>query len=218
MKKLTVVLAIVCSVVVGATMAVTLHVLHMQIHGSAAAQTDHMDHAAHMAAMAQQHQHHPGQEMDADPRPEFHAIKSLSAEEIEAYQKGMGHGMAKAGEQNHYPGPRHILDHATELGLSASQSDQIRTITDNMKQQAIATGNQIIENERKLNELFANKTIDQQKLEALVAETAVLQGKLRLIHLTAHLQTVKILTPQQIAEYDRLQGYTVMAQSHNSPM
>jgi Spy/CpxP family protein refolding chaperone len=183
-------------------------------HSSMPAGMDHnmpagMSHEDHMKMMAagQVHNHHPGQEDSPDPRPEFRAIKSLTADEIQAYEEGTGHGMAKAAEQNHYPGPRHLLDLAKELQLSPDQIRQIEKIKASMSAAAIPTGKQLIENERKLNRLFADKQIDKAQLDALVAESAVIQGKLRLIHLSAHLEVRKLLTAEQIDKYDELRGY-----------
>ena len=48
-------------------------------------------------------------------------IKALSAADIKMYLEGHGMGLAKAAELNHYPGPRHVLDSATELKLSHEQ-------------------------------------------------------------------------------------------------
>ena len=45
-------------------------------------------------------------------------------------------------------------------------------------------------------------------LGRLTEEVAILRGKLRELHLATHIETRSILTPQQIAEYDRLRGYT----------
>src|SRR5665213_3400327 len=52
---------------------------------------------------------------------EQRAIKSLSPDEVKAYLAGEGMGLAKAGELNHYPGPKHILAMADHLGLTPAQ-------------------------------------------------------------------------------------------------
>jgi len=166
-----------------------------------------------MVEGTQTHNHHPGQEDSPDPRPEFRAIKSLTADEIQAYEEGTGHGLAKAAEQNHYPGPRHLLDLAKELQLSADQIQQIEKIKGSMSSAAIPTGKQLIKNERKLNLLFAEKKIDKAQLDAVVAESATLEGKLRLIHLSAHLEVRKLLTSEQIDKYDELRGYKSTAKT-----
>jgi Spy/CpxP family protein refolding chaperone len=166
-----------------------------------------MSHEDHFKMITAAQAHHPGQEDSPDPRPEFRAIKSLTADEIQAYEEGTGHGMAKAAEQNHYPGPRHLLDLAKELQLSAEQIQQIERIKASMSAAAIPAGKQLIENERKLNRLFAEKKIDKAQLDAVVAESASIEGKLRLIHLSAHLEARKLLTNEQIDKYDELRGY-----------
>jgi hypothetical protein len=56
---------------------------------------------------------------------ETRALKTLSDEDIAALLKGEGMGMAKAAELNGYPGPRHVLDLAQELGLTDSQRLQV---------------------------------------------------------------------------------------------
>jgi hypothetical protein len=44
-------------------------------------------------------------------------------------------------------------------------------------------------------------------LRTIVGDIAELQGELRFTHLNAHLETKKILSPQQVAKYDELRGY-----------
>src|SRR5665213_709350 len=56
---------------------------------------------------------------------EQRAIKSLSPDEVKAYLAGEGMGLAKAGELNHYPGPKHILAMADHLGLTPAQRARI---------------------------------------------------------------------------------------------
>jgi hypothetical protein len=59
---------------------------------------------------------------------EARAIKALSDQEIEAYLSGQGMGYAKAAELNSYPGPKHVLELARELGLTPAQEEQTLTI------------------------------------------------------------------------------------------
>ncbi len=48
-------------------------------------------------------------------------IRSLTPEEIRQIEQGEGAGFAKPAELNGLPGPRHVLDLAHELDLSADQ-------------------------------------------------------------------------------------------------
>jgi len=44
-------------------------------------------------------------------------------------------------------------------------------------------------------------------METAIAEIATLQGKLRLVHLQAHLETKQVMTQKQVKKYDELRGY-----------
>lgn len=134
-------------------------------------------------------------------------IKSLSAEEVEQLLNGQGMGLAKAAELNSYPGPRHVLELAAELRLSAEQRAQTQAAFDRMRDEAVRLGRLIVERERALDAMFAKGEIDAGKLRAATSEIARLQGELRAAHLAAHLETRRLLSPQQITKYDELRGY-----------
>src|SRR5262245_2655713 len=135
-------------------------------------------------------------------------IKSLSPEEIEAYKSGQGMGFAKAAELNQYPGPKHVLELAGELQLSDIQKAETLRIFDRMHRDATGLGERLVAKERELDRLFASKRIDANKLRSTVADIAKLQGQLRVCHLQAHLDMHRLLSPEQIAKYDKLRGYS----------
>ncbi|HEY0097437.1 MAG TPA: periplasmic heavy metal sensor [Pyrinomonadaceae bacterium] len=134
-------------------------------------------------------------------------IKSLSREEIEQLLQGHGMGLAKAAELNHYPGPRHVLELGERLKLTPEQRTATEGAFARMREEAMRLGRQIVARERELDAMFAKGEIDAGKLRASTAEIARLQGNLRAAHLAAHLETRRILSPQQIAKYDELRGY-----------
>ena len=139
---------------------------------------------------------------------ERRGIKSLSAAEVEELLNGHGMGLAKAAELNHYPGPRHVLELAAELQLTPRQRAQTQAAFERMRGVAVQLGRRIVERERELDSLFAESKIDAGSLQAATAEIARLQGALRAAHLSAHLEMRRLLSPQQIAKYDELRGYT----------
>ena len=114
-------------------------------------------------------------------------IKALAKQEIDGYLSGDGMGFAKAAELNHYPGPRHVLELAEKLQLSGEQRKRTQAIFESMKSHAVSLGKQLVEKEQLLESRFAEGTISDAELEQLVTETAVIQGKLRTVHLRAHL-------------------------------
>jgi Spy/CpxP family protein refolding chaperone len=138
---------------------------------------------------------------------EKHEIKALSKAEIDGYLSGDGMAFAKVAELNRYPGPRHVLDLADQLQLSAEQRKRTQAIFEGMKSQALSLGKQLVEKEQLLDSRFAEGTISEAELERLVTEVSFIQGKLRTVHLRAHLAQRAVLTRDQIRIYDSLRGY-----------
>ena len=134
-------------------------------------------------------------------------IKALSKEEVDRYLSGDGMGFAKTAELNHYPGPRHVLELAGQLQLSDEQRRRTQAILEDMKSQAVSLGKQLVEKEQLLDSRFAEGTISEAELEQLVTQVSVIQGKLRAVHLRAHLAQKVVLTQDQIRIYDALRGY-----------
>jgi len=138
---------------------------------------------------------------------EHREIKALSEKEAAAYEAGEGMGYAKAAELNQYPGPRHVLELARELKLTAEQEERTRRVHGRMRDRAVAIGRSIVARERDLDALFAERRVTAESLARATAEIGRLQGELRATHLAAHLETRALLTPDQIAAYDGLRGY-----------
>lgn len=156
-------------------------------------------------------QHHPSQYRGEEKR----AIKSLSEQDVNAYLDGHGMALAKAAELNHYPGPRHVLELASELKLSDKQVADTKASFDRMHREATRLGALIVEKEKQLDNLFASKQIDSGRLKAVTSEIANLQGELRFVHLKAHLEMRQALTEEQVLKYDQLRGYKDGGHSHN---
>ncbi|MBT5811415.1 MAG: hypothetical protein HOI19_13655 [Rhodospirillaceae bacterium] len=135
------------------------------------------------------------------------AIKSLSAKDIDDLRNGRGWGFAKAAELNGVPGPVHLLELRTEIGLTPSQIAAIKGQFKAMKAKAVPLGKTLIEREALLERAFASGDIDSAKLKALLADIAVARRDLRFVHLATHLETPAILSPDQIKTYNRLRGY-----------
>ncbi len=152
-----------------------------------------------LSANAQHATPHAGQET--------RAVKALSEEEARDLASGSGMGLAKAAELNGYPGPRHVLDLAKELALTADQARAIQEVHGRMNGEAVAVGGAILEREQALDRLFATRAIDEVKLAALTGEIGGLSGRLRAAHLKAHLETTALLDRRQVHLYGQLRGY-----------
>jgi len=66
---------------------------------------------------------------------------------------------------------------------------------------------ELIAKEQALDRHFANGDITPDRLAAATAAIAVLEGRLRAVHLSAHLETRALLNADQIARYEQPRGY-----------
>jgi Spy/CpxP family protein refolding chaperone len=140
-------------------------------------------------------------------------IKALSEQQIADLKAGRGMGLALPAELNGYPGPSHLLELADKLNLSAAQRDRIKQLFDSMKAEAVPIGAKLIEQETMLDQQFASRSITSDRLQAATAEIGATQAALRNTHLKYHLETVQILSGDQMRQYAMLRGY-----ADNAPM
>ena len=150
------------------------------------------------------HQHQPSPYQGETSRN----IKALSEQDIDNYLNGRGMGFAKAAELNSYPGPMHVLEYTRQLGLTESQKQQIQQIYDSMHQRAVALGKQIVEQEKTVDQLFARRHASTDNLPRALTSLGNLQGELRAVHLLAHVETARLLSQEQINQYNTLRGYS----------
>jgi hypothetical protein len=141
---------------------------------------------------------------------EIRNIKSLSDNDVQSLRNGTGEafgGVAKLAELNGYPGPRHVLDMGSELQLTDRQRMEIELIYQNMSNKAKSIGVAIIAIEQDMDRALANKTITEENLQLMLDKSGDLYGQLRFVHLSAHLDTVKTLTIEQVQMYNKIRGY-----------
>ena len=139
---------------------------------------------------------------------ETRAIKALSESDMEELLRGGGWGLALPAELNGLPGPAHLLELSDEIGLSADQVAQIEAIHAEMKREAIDGGKRLIAAEQAIEDAFAGRDVDAQKLLVLVEEASAARAQLRFVHLSRHLLMPPLLTTEQIRQYGILRGYT----------
>jgi hypothetical protein len=115
--------------------------------------------------------------------------------------------MGSVAELNHYPDPRQVLELAVKLGLSAEQQQATINLYDEIRPEAVRLGKQLVKQEQRLNRVFAWGQATEQNIEPIVTDIGVLQAKIRLTHLLAHIRARELLTKDQIKRYDELQGH-----------
>jgi Spy/CpxP family protein refolding chaperone len=134
-------------------------------------------------------------------------IKALSDAQVDEYLTGNGMGFALVAELNRYPGPRHALDAAEQLDLTDAQLPQVRALFDQMLADAVALGEQIVEKEAQLDALFADARATEPEVDSLIAGIGDLNAQLRFVHVRTHLEMKKLLTPEQVDQYNAIRGY-----------
>lgn len=135
------------------------------------------------------------------------SIRAMTPEEIDVLANGKGGGYALPAELNGYPGPRHVLDLKDALKLTADQERAIARLFAAMEDEAKEAGARVLAEHAALEAAFRNRTITDAELEARGAALAAAYGEVRLVHLRAHLATIDVLTPHQVALYNEARGY-----------
>jgi len=166
--------------------------------------------AAAPAVAADRHDHR-----SAYAGEETRAIKALSPQDVDDLLNGRGWGFAKSAELNGMPGPAHLLEMADEIALSPEQRRKIEALFAEMQAEAKALGRTYVDLERRLDQAFADGAITPETLTEQVTAIAEMRGRLRLVHLRAHLKTPDLLTPHRMVLYNRLRVYGSPAGAHH---
>lgn len=138
---------------------------------------------------------------------ETREIKALSAEDVAEIERGAGWGLALSAELNGVPGPAHLLELADAIPLDEAQVAAIQAMFDQMRAEAVTEGAVYLALEAEIEARFRAGEMQSEVLAALVMRSAESRGRLRLIHLSRHLETVELLTPEQVVRYAELRGY-----------
>jgi Spy/CpxP family protein refolding chaperone len=142
------------------------------------------------------HQTHPA---NADMQHHHSCLE----EERTSIERGEGFGMAMPADHAGYPGPRHVLDMAADLHLTADQRAGMEKIFGAMKEKALARGKELFEAQARLEQMFRDGRTEADLREQAFRVDSI-HAELRWVHLSAHLAAQKILTPEQIAKYQQL--------------
>ena len=155
----------------------------------------------------QGHQQHQGEPAQPYAGQQTRRLKSLSHADIAELRAGKGWGLALSAELNGWPGPAHLLELAPQIGLSAAQIEQVRQMHREMTVEAQKAAEAFIAAEDRLDQAFVAGDLDADRLRSLVTEAGAARADLRYVHLFRHLETVQILSEEQITRYNGLRGY-----------
>ncbi len=143
------------------------------------------------------------------------SIKALGADDLRALTEGRGFGFAKAAELNGYPGPMHVVELSSQLELTAEQRAGSERLLAEHKTRAREIGARVIDAERALDALFAQRQPDAATVDAATRLVGEHHAALRAEHLKTHLEQTALLNAKQIANYQRLRGYDTATPEHD---
>ena len=119
---------------------------------------------------------------------------------------GEGMGQGEYAEQTGYPGPKHVLDLGEKLKLTDTQRQSIQRLYDEMSTRAKELGKQVVRVEQELRDALAGGLVSEKSIQSDCEDIGRLRGKLRAVHLAAHLKTKSMLTETQLALYRKLRA------------
>jgi len=167
--------------------------------------------AAMLAVCSAVHaQDHDGHDMGSMPGMAPGSAAATSAASMAGYspeeraaglREGRGMGLAMPAETNGYPGPRHVLELADAIGLSADQRARTQALFDAMRGDAQRLGARLLAEEAALDGLFSGHRATPALLEAAARQIGETEAALKVTHLRTHLAMMDILTPDQVARY-----------------
>ena len=130
------------------------------------------------------------------------SMAGYSAQERAAgLREGRGMGLAMPAESNGYPGPRHVLELADRIGLSADQRARTQALFDDMQGEARRLGSELLAQEAALDALFGEHRATPALLEAAARRIGETEAALKVTHLRTHLAMMDIITPDQVTLY-----------------
>jgi len=134
----------------------------------------------------------------------FHIALSQVPPDRDGLLNAEGMGQARVAELNGYPGAKHVLELAKELSLTEGQKKSVREIYEEMRTRVKELGKRIIDIEEEMNDAFKDGLVSAKSISDDAEQVGKLRGRLRAVHLVAHLRTKNVLTTKQIELYKKL--------------
>ncbi|HVS90539.1 MAG TPA: hypothetical protein VHE59_00805 [Mucilaginibacter sp.] len=133
-------------------------------------------------------------------------VKTLSDERYTMLIRGEDFDhMSLAGELNHYPLPDKALKYKVQLGLNPGQLTQLKAIAAGLQRKKVEMGQDIINNERKLDTLFKTRQADDGSIIFYTNRYGLYLGEIRNAVLQACYKTEAILSEAQIKKLESLE-------------
>ena len=97
-------------------------------------------------------------------------IGALAPDKVEDLLAGRGAGYAVAAELNYYPGPVHVLQLTSELGLTPEQESVVQDIFAGMRKEAQTLGRVLVDREAELDQASRQGSVMKPSLNDLTGQ------------------------------------------------
>jgi Spy/CpxP family protein refolding chaperone len=132
----------------------------------------------------------------------FFCFISLSQSQVPLDRGALLNGeegvMGKVADLHGYPSPKQVLDLAATLKLTDGQITRIREIYRDMMTRVKQLGKEIVQIEEELNTAFKSSLVTEGSVSDDTQAIGRLRGRMRGVFLTAHIQTKRVLTKDQV--------------------
>ena len=150
--------------------------------------------------------------------PASRAIKTMSAEEIDALRHGRARGLSMAAELNGIPGPARLLEMKAQIPLTLDQTVVAEFELKDVTRHSKSLGGRLIVLERALNEGLSTGKLTERGLRAQLRKIAEIRRRLDYLHLSAHLRMRAMLSDAQFARYRQLRKAATQAPAPGEPV
>jgi hypothetical protein len=135
-------------------------------------------------------------------------VKSITNERYNALIKGVDlDNMAAVAELNRYPMPDKVLKYKKQLDLSPTQLSKITAINMELHRKRVEMGGNIITNEKKLDDLFKTRKVDDGTIIFYTNRYGLYQGEIRNAILQACYKTEELLSEGQLKQLETLENH-----------
>ena len=119
--------------------------------------------------------------------------------------KGDAAGQTLVAEKNGFPSPQKIISLKDQLGLTKDQLKKLNELLTNLPISAVVKGQEIVDAEEELSNLFESGTMSEKTLRAKLERIGKMRADLRFVHLQIYLKEKQIMSGKQ---WERLKELT----------
>jgi hypothetical protein len=135
-------------------------------------------------------------------------VKSISSDHYDALINGVDlDNMSAVAELNHYPMPDKVIQYKKQLDLSPTQLSKITAINIELHRKRVEMGGNIITNEKKMDDLFRTRKVDEGVIIFYTNRYGLYQGEIRNAILQACYKTEELLSEGQIKLLEKLENH-----------